>query len=278
MGGERPAGTFTTRMMVVLFAIVAGSWRCLAAVVVLTMERVATRRSGALGIARTLAVDRWSCPDRGAGRGHRPGDPPRSREGPVQRRGEAVRQSAGTLFVVVTTTRGIRMSHPDPRLSRSEGQHRPRRPGRPASPSPGTPAPWGARSRQGTRAPGTFVVGEVAGGAPSARPCAGQLQRAIASILVMAVLAVALAAGAPALLVRWLRRTTLGLEPEGDGAARPGPGGRALRGGGRGNRHQPAGRVSMPQQGRPGDAGSAGARGGRGRRRPSLHRGGVRRR
>ena len=64
------------------------------------------------------------------------------------------------------------------------------------------------RDSQGDR-----VVGEVSVGVPVAA-VTGQLQRAIASILVIAVLAVALAAGAAALLVRWLRRTTLGLEPE----------------------------------------------------------------
>ncbi|MDN3461197.1 histidine kinase, partial [Kocuria sp. APC 4018] len=117
MSSERtPAGTFTTRMMVVLFAIVAGIVAlCLAAVVVLTVERVYDQaEQEALGIARTLAVDPVVVSETAARAGATALDSAALAEGPVQRRGEAVRQSTGALFVVVTNDQGIRMSHPNP--------------------------------------------------------------------------------------------------------------------------------------------------------------------
>lgn len=216
MSSERtPAGTFTTRMMVVLFSIVAGIVAlCLAAVVVLTVERVYDQaEQEALGIARTLAVDPVVVSETAARAGATALDPAALAEGPVQRRGEAVRQSTGALFVVVTNDQGIRMSHPNPDSLGQKVSTAPDALGGHESVSRdagtlGDSVRAKVPVRQGDR-----VVGEVSVGVPVAA-VTGQLQRAIASILVIAVLAVALAAGAAALLVRWLRRTTLGLEPE----------------------------------------------------------------
>lgn len=210
-----PAGTFTTRMMVVLLGIVAGIVvLCLAAVLVLTVERVYDQsEQEALGIGRTLAADPVlvSAVARESGAQHL--DAGTLVKGSVQQRGEAVRQGTGALFVVVTNDQGIRMSHPNPGSL-----------GQPVSTAPDALGGRESVSRdagtlgESVRAKvpvrqGERVVGEVSVGVPVAT-VTGQLQQAVVSILIIAALAMALAAGAAALLVRWLRRTTLGLEPE----------------------------------------------------------------
>lgn len=213
--GRTPAGTFTTRMLVVLFGIVAGIVvLCLAAVLVLSVERVYDQAEReALGIGRTLAADPAVVDAARESSGATSLDAATLADGPVQQRAEAVRQRTGALFVVVTNDHGLRLSHPD---TAELGQE--------VSTSPDALGGRESVSREaGTlgesvraKVPvrdGQRVVGEVSVGVPVSA-VTGQVRQAAVSIAIIAVLAMALAAGAAALLVRWLRRTTLGLEPE----------------------------------------------------------------
>lgn len=210
-----PVGTFTTRMMVVLFGTVAGIViLCLAAVLVLTTERVYDQaEQEALGIARTLAADPDVVDRVSQETGATDLDAAKLAAGPLQERGEAVRQRTGALFVVITNDHGLRLSHPNPQAL---GQRVSTEPealnGREALSRDAGTLGDSVRAKVPVRN-GQRVVGEISVGVPVAT-VAGQLHQAVASILLIAALAMALAAWASGLLVRWLRRITLGLEPE----------------------------------------------------------------
>lgn len=216
MVSDRPAGTFTTRMMAVLFAIVAGIVAlCIAAVLFLTVERVNDQaEQQALTIARTVASD----PEVGSGVARADEaatlDPRELARGPLQRDAEAVRQRTGALFVVVTDDRGIRLSHPDPdELGRRVSTEPEALSGREAVSRQHGTLGESVRAKVPVRGDGGDVIGEVSVGVAVAT-VAHQVRQAVVSVLLIGVLAVALAAMASATLVRWLRRTTLGLEPE----------------------------------------------------------------
>lgn len=216
MLSDRPAGTFTTRMMAVLFAIVAGIVAlCIAAVLFLTVERVNDQaEQQALTIARTVASD----PEvrSGAARADDTAtlEPRELARGPLQRDAEAVRQRTGALFVVVTDDRGIRLSHPDPdELGRRVSTEPEALSGREVVSRQHGTLGESVRAKVPVRGDGGEVIGEVSVGVAVAT-VAHQVRQAVVSVLLVGVLAVVLAAVASATLLRWLRRATLGLEPE----------------------------------------------------------------
>lgn len=217
MVSDRPtAGTFTTRMMAVLFAIVGGVvLLCVAAVLYLTVERVSDQaEEQALSIARTLASDpelRTRVADES---GATALDPRELAAGPVQRDAEAVRQRTRALFVVVTNDRGIRLAHPNSaELGRRVSTDPEALRGREAVSRQRGTLGESVRAKVPVRDDGGTVVGEVSVGV-AVETLSKQVHQAVVSVLLVGLIAAALAAVATALLVRWLRRTTLGLEPE----------------------------------------------------------------
>lgn len=160
----------------------------------------------ALGIARSVAAD----PSYAAALATAAPDP----AGDVQRRAEAVRLRTGALFVVVADRRGVRWSHPNAALV-----------GRPVSTDP-SEALAGAdvgvleRGTLGLSARGKVplrdgsgaVVGEVSVGI-DARAVHERLLGLLRDTAGFAALALVLAAAAVVLVVRRLKRQTLGLEP-----------------------------------------------------------------
>lgn len=217
MVSDRPtAGTFTTRMMAVLFAIVGGVvLLCLAAVLYLTVERVNDQaEEQALSIARTLASDpelRTRVADES---GATALDPRELAAGPVQRGAEAVRQRTRALFVVVANDRGIRLAHPNSaELGRRVSTDPEALRGREAVSRQRGTLGESVRAKVPVRDDGGTVVGEVSVGV-AVEALSKQVHQAVVSVLLVGLIAAALAAVATASLVRWLRRTTLGLEPE----------------------------------------------------------------
>jgi two-component system CitB family sensor kinase len=137
------------------------------------------------------------------------GDP----TGTVQQRAEAIRQSTGALFVVITDANGIRLSHPNPdRL------------GEVVSTDPG-PALSGetvmtvqrgtlglsARAKVPLRAADRHIVGEVSVGI-DAGEIDSRLLRLVPSIALYSGLALAIGVLASLILARRLKRQTFGLE------------------------------------------------------------------
>ena len=136
-------------------------------------------------------------------------------DGPVEREAERVRRSTGALYVVVTDDRGIRYSHP-----------RRANIGQPVSTSPDAALAGGevvtiergtlgysARGKVPLRDPSGAVVGEVSVGIDVAELDAAT--RNLVLLLALVALApLALGLVGVVLLVRRLRRSTLGLQPE----------------------------------------------------------------
>lgn len=210
------AGTFTARMMAVLFAVVAGIvLLSVGAVAFLTVERVNDQaEQQALGIARTLSADASLRQQVERLGGQRTPDAAALAAGPIQHDAEAVRARTGALFVVVTNDLGIRLSHPNPDEL-----------GRPVSTSPealnggefvarehGTLGE-SVRAKVPVFGDGGAVIGEVSAGV-AVETVSGQVRQAVLSVLLVGLAALVLAAIAAATLVRWLRKVTLGLEPE----------------------------------------------------------------
>lgn len=210
------AGTFTARMMALIFAVVAGIvLLSVGAVAFLTVERVNDQaEQQALGIARTLAADSSLRQEVGLDAGEENPEATILKKGPVQRDAEAARERTGALFVVVTNDLGMRLSHPNPaelgqRVSTApvalSGEEFIAR-------EHGTLGE-SVRAKVPVFNPEGDVVGEVSVGV-AVETVAGQVRQAVLSILLVGVAALLLGAVAAATLVRWLRRVTFGLEPE----------------------------------------------------------------
>ena len=192
-------------LVVLLTVVVLLSLLAAAAVVRRDLEDQYEQR--ALAIARSVAQDgdlaRWVQTR------------PPSASGPVERRAESYRRATEALYVVVTDDTGTRFSHPDPGLV-----------GRPVSTSAeealsghevvaietGTLGP-SARGKVPLRDAAGHVVGEVSVGIGISEVH----DRTVQVVLLLALLALApLSLGllGAFVLVRRLRRSTLGLEPE----------------------------------------------------------------
>ncbi|WP_327065189.1 sensor histidine kinase [Kitasatospora sp. NBC_01302] len=138
------------------------------------------------------------------------GDDPR---GEVQQAAEAVMQRTGMLFVVVTDSRGIRYSHPDPALLGKEVSTAPTAlDGRESVAIQRGTLGDSARAKVPLRAADGRVIGEVSTGVrlSTALGAAAPLIREEGAFAGGALL---VGAGAAALLTRRLKRQTLGLEP-----------------------------------------------------------------
>lgn len=210
------AGTFTARMMALIFAVVAGVvLLSVGAVAFLTVERVNDQaKQQALGIARTLAADASLRHEVSLDAGKGSPDAADLAQGPIQRDAEAVRKRTGALFVVVTNDLGMRLSHPNPAelghlvstepVALGGGEFVAREHGT-----------LGESVRAKVPVLGTAgeVIGEVSIGL-AVETVAGQVRQAVFSLLIVGVAALLLGAVAAATLVRWLRRVTFGLEPE----------------------------------------------------------------
>ena len=206
---RRPRLALSTQAIVALASllvlVVLGSLLASTAVLRDDLEKQYEQR--ALAIARSVASSRDLAAQVASGRP----DP----AGPVQREAERVRVDTGALYVVVTDDRGIRYSHPTVANI-----------GEPVSTSPdaalaghdvvtierGTLG-YSARGKVPLRDQDGDVVGEVSVGI-----AISELDRETRKLVVLlglvalGPLAVGLAGAV--LLVRRLRRTTLGLEPE----------------------------------------------------------------
>ncbi|NIH84339.1 sensor histidine kinase [Amycolatopsis granulosa] len=159
----------------------------------------------ALGIAHTVSVDPVVVAGAAA---RRPG-------GELEERVQAVTARTGALFVVITDDRGIRLAHPDPAQI-----------GEPVSTDPSEALAGNdvvsevqegtlgvsVRSKTPIRGPGGRVVGEVSVGYRIGA-ATGDLVRLVLLSAAFAAGALALGAGASALLTRRLHRLTHGLEP-----------------------------------------------------------------
>ncbi len=203
-------------MMAVLFAVVAGIvLLSVGTVAFLTVERVNDQaEQQALGIARTLAADSSLRQEVARLDGQRTPDAGALAAGPIQHDAEAARARTGALFVVVTNDLGIRLSHPNPDEL-----------GRPVSTDPvalnghefvarehGTLGE-SVRAKVPVFGESGTVIGEVSTGV-AVETVSRQVRQAVLSVLLVGVAALVLAGFAAATLVRWLRKVTLGLEPE----------------------------------------------------------------
>lgn len=217
MSPERAvAGTFTARMMALIFAVVAGTvLLSVGAVAFLTVERVNDQaEQQALGIGRTLAADTSLRHEVAAYAGQQSPDPQVLAAGPLQHDAEAARKRSGALFVVVTNDRGIRLSHPNPAELGRRVSTEPRALGGQefVAREHGTLGE-SVRAKVPVFDDSGAVIGEVSIGV-AVSTVAGQVRQAVVSVLLVGVAALVLGGVAAATLVRWLRRVTLGLEPE----------------------------------------------------------------
>ncbi|GAB2714819.1 sensor histidine kinase [Kitasatospora kifunensis] len=138
------------------------------------------------------------------------GDDP---QGEVQQAAEAVLRRTGMLFVVVTDSRGIRYSHPDPALLGKEVSTAPTAlDGRESVAIQRGTLGDSARAKVPLRTADGRVIGEVSTGVrlSTALGAAAPLIREEGAFAGGALL---VGAGAAALLTRRLKRQTLGLEP-----------------------------------------------------------------
>ncbi len=177
----------------------------------------------ALAIARTVAgepgvraaADRWSA---AAARSEGAARAPRSvlADGWLNKRAETVRRRTGSLFVVVTDDRGIRLAHPD----RAEL-------GREVSTDPSTALSGHEELARHHAHLGEEVVAKVPVRAPGSRKVVGEANVGVSAGAVRAeqarvligglgwlVAALLVGLAASVLLVRRWKRLTLGLEPE----------------------------------------------------------------
>jgi two-component system CitB family sensor kinase len=213
-----PRLTFA-RQMYVLVASVVLVVVAIAAVtfgVLSTLENRANAESTALAIARTVAatpairaeVERLSGSDD-------VGDPESLAAGPVQAAARDAIERTDALFVVITDDRGVRLAHPnDDELGRVVS----------TDPSEALAGRETTEWESGTlgesaraKVPvfgldGRTVVGEVSVGFGAERVL-GSVRADLVAIGLVAVLALAVGFAASALLVRRLRRQTLGLQP-----------------------------------------------------------------
>jgi two-component system CitB family sensor kinase len=212
----RRSPSFATRLVAVQFAVVGALVLLSAGVAIwLTSERVNEQaEQRALGIAQALASDPGLRAEVAALAAADTLNPAVLAAGPVQARAEAVRERTGALFVVVTEDRGLRLAHPNPGLI-----------GLPVSTEPtalqgiesvsrehGTLGE-SVRAKVPVLAPGGgAVVGEVSIGL-GVTALAAQTGQAVTAVLLIGAAALLLAGTAAALLVRRLRRITLGLGP-----------------------------------------------------------------
>lgn len=210
------AGTFTARMMALVFAVVAGIvLLCIGAIAFLTVERVNDQaEQQALGIGRTLAADTSLRHEVAGYAGQRSPDPGALASGPLQHDAEAARARSGALFVVVTNDLGIRLSHPNPAELGRRVSTEPQAlgGGEFVAREHGTLGE-SVRAKVPVFNDSGVVVGEVSIGVAVAT-VAGQVRQAVLSVVLVGVAALVLGGVAAATLVRWLRRVTLGLEPE----------------------------------------------------------------
>lgn len=203
-------------MMALLFAVVAGIvLLSVGAIAFLTVERVNDQaEQQALGIARTLASD-TSLRQAVAGfEGQRSPDAGPLAAGPIQHDAEAARARSGALFVVVTNDLGIRLSHPNPAELGQRVSTQPRAlNGQEFVAREHGTLGESVRAKVPVFDASGGVAGEVSVGVAVAT-VAGQVRQAVLSVLLVGVAALVLGGVAAATLVRWLRRVTLGLEPE----------------------------------------------------------------
>ncbi|MFZ3566030.1 ATP-binding protein [Streptomyces sp. BH097] len=178
----------------------------------------------ALGVARTVAANpvvraqaaRYSVSGDGHRRAHAERDVAALAEGPVQAVAQAARARTGSLFVVVTDDRGLRLAHPQ----RSQL-------GRMVSTDPSRALAGHEVLDHDHAHLGEEIVAKVPVYAPGSRRVVGEANAGVAASHVhdqvvrvllggLACLALALLVGvlASAALARRWRRLTLGLEPE----------------------------------------------------------------
>ncbi len=210
------AGTFTARMMALVFAVVAGIvLLSVGAIAFLTVQRVNDQaEQQALGIGRTLAADTSLRHEVAGFDGQRSPDPKALATGPIQHDAEAVRARSGALFVVVTNDQGIRLSHPNPQeLGRRVSTEPQALGGREFVAREHGTLGESVRAKVPVFNDAGTVIGEVSIGV-AVSTVAGQVRQAVVSVLLVGVAALVLGGVAAATLVRWLRRVTLGLEPE----------------------------------------------------------------
>lgn len=203
-------------MMALVFAVVAGTvLLSVGAVAFLTVERVNDQaEQQALGIGRTLAADTSLRHEVEGFEGQRSPNPHALAAGPIQRDSEAARKRSGALFVVVTNDRGIRLSHPNPdELGRRVSTEPQALGGQEFLAREHGTLGESVRAKVPVFNDSATVVGEVSIGV-AVSTVAGQVRQAVVSVLLIGVVALVLGGVAAATLVRWLRRVTLGLEPE----------------------------------------------------------------
>lgn len=172
----------------------------------LRTELEAQYEQRALAVARSVAADPAYAQAMAAGR---PGP-----DGPVQRRAEQVRARTGALFVVVADVRGLRWSHPNPSLVGQTVSTDARGPleGREVVALERGTLGLSARGKVPLRAADGAVVGEVSVGI-EAREVHDRLMQLLRGTAGFAGLALLLGTAGAILLVRRLKRQTLGLEP-----------------------------------------------------------------
>ena len=184
--------------------------------VLVTLENRANAESTALAIARTVAsapairaeVERLSETDD-------LGSTASLAAGPVQAAARDTLERTGALFVVVTDDRGLRLAHPD---DDALGQLVSTDPTEALAGRETTDWATGTLGESARAkvpvfgADGTTVVGEVSVGFGADRVL-GSVRADLLGIGLVAALAIAVGVAASALLVRRLRRQTLGLQP-----------------------------------------------------------------
>ena len=169
--------------------------------------------------AKTLAVAQSLAEDEDLKRildaDRTPPDPSTLPAGPVQAHAEVVRARIDALFVVVTDRNGIRLAHPDPsRLGEMVStDHSAALSGEEVTVQEvGTLGP-SVRSKVPVYAADREIVGEVSVGY-STTDILDAMWLSVGPIVAVAGFAVLLGAGGSALLMRRLRKVTLGLQPE----------------------------------------------------------------
>ncbi|WP_110944772.1 sensor histidine kinase [Streptomyces niger] len=178
----------------------------------------------ALAIARTVASEptvragaaRYSDANDRPGRGAAHESPATLAANTVRKRAETVRQSTGSLFVVVTDDRGIRLAHPDVSQLGKKVSTDPSRAlsGREELAVHRAHLGEEVVAKVPVRAPGsTRVVGEANVGV-SVAAVRAQAARVLWGGVGWLVAALLLGIGASVLLARRWKRLTLGLEPE----------------------------------------------------------------
>jgi signal transduction histidine kinase len=188
--------------VVVLLAVCIGGFVFMAAL--FRSDLIGQYQQRALAIARTVAEDGRNAAAVTTG----------DAAGDVQRRVEPIRRRTGALFIVVTDSRGVRYSHPDPSLL-----HKPVDPGQEQA-LRGREVVTFSSSAAGTSARGKVpmigangtVVGQVIV-AMDAKQINGRLFSLLRWAAVLAGLALGVGTVAALAMTRRLKRQTFGLEP-----------------------------------------------------------------